>query len=249
MRVNIRYISFIFAGLLFTGIFTAKAAGVWITESTKEIVVIDEGVFAGEADPEGIRGSYSFGDIETMYGVPAVILAEAFYVDTNNPEQILCKDLEALYENNEENLELGTGAVRQFVAIYKGMTYDGDDGFPSTAIEVLAKEGKWNETLAKTLEGRIVEIGIRTDILTTEPASSELIKDDEHDSIENVELNLVKGSTTAAELIDIGMSLEALEGILGVTLPNTNMTVKDICQQNGLSFSEMKSRITSELGQ
>ena len=54
--------------------------GWWQTESTKEAAVFTSGEFAGQANPADIRGSYTFGDVEKNFGIPAALLAQAFGV-------------------------------------------------------------------------------------------------------------------------------------------------------------------------
>ncbi|NDL67265.1 4Fe-4S binding protein [Anaerotalea alkaliphila] len=66
--------------LLITGTLSgAKAAGLWITESTKIPGRITEGAAAGEYDPVDIRGSYTFGEIADLFQVelPVWVSGEA----------------------------------------------------------------------------------------------------------------------------------------------------------------------------
>ena len=66
-------VSFIFGGILFS-----TWMNWWQTESDKTPNRYSKGEFQGEFDPSDIRGSYSFGDIEASFNIPAVLLAEAF---------------------------------------------------------------------------------------------------------------------------------------------------------------------------
>ena len=242
MRLNGKYVGIIFAVLLFGGIGVANASGLWITESSKEPAFIKEGDFAGMADPGDIRGSYSFGDVEAAFDVPAAIIAEAFGIETDRPADVLCKDLEAIYPAGDDGLEIGTGSVRQFVALYTGLPYDGDDGFPSTAVRLLRQEGLWTDALSAEFEGRIVQIESTGFQGSGQPApgSGEAAEDHE-------ETISVKGKTTAAEVIEWGISQEEIEEILGLSIGNVNLTIRDICSNNDVSFSEKKELLNARL--
>ncbi len=242
MRLEGKYVAILFAVMLFAGIGVANASGLWITESSKEPTLIKEGDFEGMADPGDIRGSYSFDDIETAFDVPATLIAEAFGIETETPGDILCKDLEAIYPAGADDLEIGTGSVRQFVALYTGLPYDGDDGFPSTGVRVLRREGLWTEELSVAYEDRIVQIEG-----TGDQSMGESAQDSGEASEEHEETIGVKGKTTAAEVIEWGISQEQLEEIIGVSIDNVNLTIRDICSNNGISFSEIKEALNSLL--
>lgn len=235
MKLDGRLIGLVFAGLLFLSIGIANAAGLWVTESNKEPTLIKEGEFAGMADPGDIRGSYSFGDIETAFDMPAALIAEAFAIETAMPEAVLCKDLEAIYPLEDEDLEIGTGSVKQFVALYTGLPYQGDDGIPSTAVKVLRREGVWTDAMSETFKDRIVEIeGLIGGQGAGQPSGLSEGADDHETSIG------VKGNTTAAEVIEWGIDKDQLEQVLGLPIEQVNMTIRDICTQNDLSFSNIK---------
>lgn len=242
MRLNGKYVAILFAVILFAGIGGANAAGLWVTESSKEPTLIKEGEFAGMADPGDIRGSYSFGDLETAFDVPATLIAEAFGIETETPRDILCKDLEEIYPASGDDLEIGTGSVRQFVALYTGLPYDGDDGFPSTAVRVLRQEGIWTDELSVEFEDRMVQIEN-----TGLEGSGESVQGAGEASEDHEETIGVKGKTTAEEVIEWGISQVELEKILGVTIDNVNLTIRDICTNNNISFSEKKEAINSLL--
>ncbi len=240
MRLEGKYVAILFAVMLFAGIGVANASGLWITESSKEPTLIKEGDFAGMADPGDIRGSYSFDDIETAFDVPATLIAEAFGIETETPGDILCKDLEAIYPAVDEALEIGTGSVRQFIALYTGLPYDGDGGFPSTAVRVLRQDGIWTDDLSVEFEDRMVQIEN-----TGFQGSGESVLESGEGTEDHEESIGVKGKTTAAEVIEWGISKEQIEEVMGVSIDNVNMTIRDICSNNGISFSEIKEALNN----
>jgi len=249
MKLKTAYIGLIFTLLLFLGIGSADALDLWKTESSKVPLIIQEGEFAGAYDPGDIRGSYSFGDIEESFGVPVATLAKAFGINSDDPSTFLCKELEVIYVDTV--MEVGTGSVRQFVAYYTGLPYESDDGFPATAVQVLKEDGLWTDTMAIQLDGRIITISdSETPEITSTPVanleeettSKTTASDDTHEAP-----TTVTGKTTVAEAIDLGLTLTDIEEALGVEITNHNITIKDLCSNNGLSFSAMKDQLNSLL--
>ena len=144
--------------IIFGGIAVADVFGMWQTESSKVPMIIKDGEFAGEYDPADIRGSYSFLDIENAYGVPSEITAKAFGLTSDDPGAIKAKDLEAIYGETNNGLEVGTGSIRSFIAYYIGMDYESDDGIPQQAVDILREEGKWSSELDTLYEGKIIDL-------------------------------------------------------------------------------------------
>lgn len=256
MKLKTIYIPFIFAVIVFGGIFLFDSLGLWQVESSKEPSVIREGEFAGMSDPGDIRGSYSFSDISASFEVTPELLAKAFGISVDNPGDFMCKDLETYYELGSDEMEVGTGSVREFVAIYTNLPYEGDDGFPDTAVAVLKEAGKWSDELEDAYSHRIVVVSDITNLgftveADTESESSEtkLSETETSEEVEEHDETIgVKGKTTVADIISWGVSKEEIEAVLGVDVANENLLIKDICTQNDLSFSEMKSELNDLLG-
>lgn len=133
------------------GIAITMATGLWQTESNKiprllnadvlETNVETEGETATLYDPADIRGSYSFGEISELYGVPLEKLAQAFGVPQEGAAAFQAKALESLYP--EEEQELGTASIRMFVAYYLGLPYTPTEEtwLPAGALEILTADG------------------------------------------------------------------------------------------------------------
>ncbi|SHH76299.1 hypothetical protein [Clostridium grantii] len=224
--------------ILFGGIIGAKATGIWETESTKQPQKIASGEFKDMPDPEDIRGSYSFQDIENVFEIKASTLAKAFNIETDKPEEVKAKDLESIYSNLGEDIEIGTGSVKLFVALYTGLPYEGDDYILNKSVDVLKEDGKWTNEMESLLKDKIIDVNEKS---TFSPQS----KDDYLENEENKEV--VKGKTTVSEIISWGLSQEEIENILGVKVENVNLLVKDICTANGLQFSNIKNQLNDAL--
>lgn len=227
--------------IIFGGIYVSKEAGLWDTEVSKTPTKFVTGENQGANDPEAIRGSYTFAEIETHYGVPAEVLATAFSITSDNPAIIACKDLEALYTNLPDGVEIGTGSVKQYVSIYTGLPYLGDDVLPLSAKESLDALGLWSSDLDIEL--------ISLEKLTY---SLEDKVEEGHEEVDYGDEGVItelKGKTTVAEVLSTGVTLEEIEAVLGVEIGNNNLAIRDICTNNGLQFGEIKIEINNLIAQ
>jgi hypothetical protein len=238
MKLNkISLIILIFV-IFFGGIFVSKSIGLWQTESSKQPKKITSGKFQDMPDPEDIRGSYSFQDIESAFEVKASVLATAFNIQTDKPEEIQAKDLESIYSNLGEDIEIGTGSIKLFVALYTGLPYAGDDYILNKSVDVLKEDGKWTDEMESLLKDRIIDVNEKSTFSPTE----------EEKPIETHETEeAIKGKTAVSEIIYWGLSQEEIENILGVEIENVNLLVKDICTANGLQFSDIKNQLNDAL--
>lgn len=140
MRVNSKIIGLLIILVVFGGIGTTKFLKLWITESTKIPTIIKTGEFSGKYDPEDIRGSYTFRDIEKSFKVPVEDLAKAFGLENGNFNDFQVKNLEEMYSVLEDKgTKVGTASVRYFVALYIGAPYTVTEEvyLPKPAAEIL----------------------------------------------------------------------------------------------------------------
>lgn len=138
MNIRSKVLTVIIVAAFIIGIGGTMVFNLWNTESTKEPAKFTEGALAGQADPADIRGSYTFQDIENAFSVPVKDLAAAFEV-TGSAENFQIKELETLYGDLEYG-DIGTGAVRLFVALYLEVPYeDAHEGtiLPEPALDIL----------------------------------------------------------------------------------------------------------------
>lgn len=157
-RIKTTTLGLVVLAAMFGGIAISMAAGYWKTESTKEPVKIKEGEFAGLPNPADVRGSYSWDDVAKAFAIPVEKVLEAF--GATDPAQ-KANSLEAKYAGTlPEGLEIGTGSVRLFAALYTGLPYEAEEGtvLPASAITVLRADGKADkaridEAAAKAISG------------------------------------------------------------------------------------------------
>ncbi len=153
---------FVVAGIIIT-----MATGLWQTESTKEPRLLDiatlettddaTGEVITQYDPADIRGSYRFGEISDLYGVPLKDLAEAFGLTEVEAAEFQTKSLETLYP--DEELEIGTASVRMFVAYYLGLPYTPteESWLPESAVKVLQTSGQMTDEQAAYIAEHTIE--------------------------------------------------------------------------------------------
>ena len=224
--------------ILFGGILFSSGMDWWQTESTKETATFSEGEFAGLPNPADIRGSYTFGDVENNFGVPAATLAKAIGTPPESDASAFkIKDLETLYADQE--FEIGTASVRLFVALYTGLPYDltEDIYLPKRAVEMLKSQ-------ATLTIDQISYLDTHTVILDGMPASAP--QAEEHIEADSTE-RIIKGKTIFKDLLDWGVSQESIENILGGPMPNPLTNVKTHCDANGLYFGDIKVAIQAEI--
>ena len=223
--------------ILFGGIIFSSTMGWWLTESTKEAATFSEGEFAGLPNPADIRGSYTFGDVENNFDVPATTLAQAFGVASDDPSTFGVKELETIYADQE--FEIGTASVRLFVALYTGLPYEIVDDLylPKRAVEMLKSHATLTPEQTAYLDAHAVILeGMSAPVAQTEEHTEEVSTD-----------RIIKGKTTFQEVLDWGVSQETIERIIGGPMPNPLTKVKDHCLEVGLNFEEVKPAIQAEI--
>ena len=245
MTLTSKPLAIIVLVILFGGILFSSAMGWWQTESSKLAVTFSEGEFAGMPNPADIRGSYTFGDVEKNFNVPAATLSQAFGVSSDDPSAFGVKELETIYA--EQEFEIGTASVRLFVALYTGLPYEivGDLYLPKRAVEMLKSHASLTPEQIAYLDAHAVIIApANTAQGTAQPVS--VPQTEEHTQAESSD-RLLKGKTTFQEVLDWGVPQETIESILGGPIPNPLTKVKDYCLEVGLSFEEVKLAIQAEI--
>lgn len=144
--------------LVTVGIGITMATGLWQTESNKipralpTPAVVTASDYSGSTtvqyDPADIRGSYKFGEVSNLYGIPLEVLAQAFGIPQGDVEAFQVKGLEALYPDAEN--EIGTASVRLFTACYLGVAYSPaeDTWLPASAVAILNQRAVMSADLA-----------------------------------------------------------------------------------------------------
>jgi len=236
MKIKSNVLGALVVVFVFGGVYLSSALNLWNTESSKIPVTITTGEFAGEYNPDDIRGSYSFSDINNLFDIPIETLEKAFVLpegaDASNFKN---KDLEDLYENLD--VEIGNSSVKLFVALYKGLPYEitEDTYLPTQAVKILEERANLPKDKLDYLNNHSIEIKN-----TSMPINS----DKEYESTED---NTVKGNTTFKELMNLGLTKDNIESLIGREISHTNITIKDFCLENEIDFSKTKYVLQNEV--
>ena len=241
--------------IFFGGIALTSALGWFQTETTKVPVTYTEGEFAGQYTPADIRGSYLFGDISNLFGVPLEDLQTAFHFPEDvDPASYQVKDVESQFADS--GYEIGTEAVRLFVALYKGLPYDlGSDTYlPQEASGILVSRANLTPEQSAYLAEHTVDLSqaaLETAAsptpapvaVETSPAAQPTVSATEHVPTDRT----VTGKTTFQDLLDWGVPQAAIEEVIGTRMPSTGMLIKDYLTSQGLEFSTVKSALQAEV--
>ncbi len=125
--------------IMLGGVIISSSLGLFDTESSKSAAIIKAGEFEGKADPNDIRGSFSFADISKQFGIEAAVLAEAFGIEGEGAEisAFQLKGLEEKYAGLPQ--EIGTSSVRLFVGFMTGLPVDLGAYVPLQAADIIRR--------------------------------------------------------------------------------------------------------------
>lgn len=233
MKLESKYLALITLIFVLGSVALTSMMGLWKTTNDKVPAKYKDGDFSGQYDPADIRGSYTFGDIYNAFGIPVEDLGRAFGVaDPAEYESFQCKELETLYTSlAAEGKEVGTGSVRYFVALYKGLPIvtEEDTYLPKTAVEILKSRTELTSEQINYIEKYSVDLPKET-IPAAWPDKKET----------SVVDNTIKGNTTFQELMDWGVLVEDIEKVINDELVDPKTIIKDYASAKGVEFSTLR---------
>ena len=239
MKINMKNMAIIIFAVIFGGIAATIAAGVWTTESDKIPATYKEGAYEGQYNPEDIRGSYTFTEVSDLFEVELDVLYEAFGLENINDEGLQTKALEELYADSEN--EIGNGSVQVFVALYKNLPIVLENTYlPAQAIDIILETNKniTEEQRQYLMEHSVIIPEISQDTINEENNEQQVETQEKTE-----EEKFVNGSTTFQQVLSAGITKKQIEEILGREMPSSNMSIKNFCLEEGLSFSEIKTKL------
>lgn len=264
MRITPRWMAVFVVTILFGGIFVSIALGEWTTKSNKEPLKFTQGEYAGQYDPADIRGSYTFGDVSRLFEIPLEDLAIAFRIVEPNVAAVGVRTLEEKFGNL--GVDLGTGSVKIFVALYKGYPYElnaEDNYLLPEAAELLKQQASLSPEQLAYLDTHTVDeatalaapaINIATLPSEGTPESTSALSPSggtgnpgsgsgTPNPKQDPEEWKIAGKTTFQDLLDWGVMQEDIEKIIDQPLPSANLLIKDWATSQGVSFSILKSQL------
>lgn len=246
-------LAFVILVVFFGGIGASGALNYWQTESSKIPEKFLTGEVAGEYNPADIRGSYTFGDIHTLFNIPLEDIHVAFRLPQNvDTATFSIKSLEEIYA--ELPVDMGTSAVRMFVAFYKGLPYDLENSegsylFPEAA-DILKSNGNMLPEQLEYLQGHIFAVDSQFQPggnNIPEQVVAETQSGDTKDITPNPSEHTINGKTTFQELIDWGLTPEIISKILQEEMPDQKIVIKDYLSEKGIEFSSIKTLLQAEV--
>lgn len=248
MRLTAKPLALILLAVIFGGVLVTSAFGWWRTETSKVPAVFTEGEAAGQYDPADIRGSYTFGDIQQSFGVPAGELAAAFGLPAEvDAAGFKVNELETLYEGLE--VEIGTASVRLFTAFYSGLPYDlslEESYLPRPAVEILVARGNLSAERQAYLQAHTIELAVETPVVETRADETPAVTP-QVDHTPEAEPGTVRGKTTFQELLDWGVPQEHIEAVLGNPMPAAATVIKDYADARGIEFATLREALQVEV--
>lgn len=242
MKIKSKVLGTLVIVVIFGSIFISSALDLWKTESSKIPKRITEGKFVGKYDPNDIRGAYTFGEVSEIFDIPLEDLRKAFGLSKDiDVSKFKNRDLEEIYgELEEQGKEIGNASVKFFVALYIGVPYDFDEDtyLSKEAVEILKKHDVLLEEHIKYLDIHTVDIS---------SFMSKEINQEEAQEIHEKTERTIKGKTTFKEVLDWGVSKEVIEEILGISMPNSVLGIREYCLENDIQYSEVREKFQNEI--
>ncbi len=255
MRLTAKPLALLILAVIFGGVMVTSAFNWWATESTKVPAKFSEGEAAGQYDPADIRGSYTFGDVEKNFGVPAAQLAAAFALPAGtDPASFKVNQLESIYEDLE--VEIGTASVRLFTAFYTGLPYDltaeEESYLPLQAVEILTALGTLTPERLAYLAAHTIDLDAAPPAETALPAAEatpapQVSGTPQADHTPEAEDGTVRGKTTFQELLDWGVPQERIEAVLGGPMPAPGVVIKDYVTAQGQEYATVRDALQAEV--
>ncbi len=254
MKLTPRFMAIVVFVVLFGGIMLSAALGQWVTTTTKEPMTFKEGEFAGQYNPADIRGSYTFGDISRLFGIPLEDLAFAFRLTEGDPALVRLGTLEDKLA--DMGVDLGTSSVRLFTALYAGLPFDlslQDSYLLPEAVAILKEKANLTAEQSAYLDTHTADeaalvpapqAGI-TDAAPTPGLRPQGSGGGSGIPIAGYtpEAYSVVGKTTFQDLLDWGVRQEDIENVIGTDMPLASIVIKDWVTSQGLSFPTIKAQL------
>jgi hypothetical protein len=256
--------------VIFGGIGLAMGLGWWkTTGGNRAPAVLRQGSFTGMYDPADIRGSTSFGNIETYFRIPAALIAEAFGIQATDPKVVTAKFADTVYGEvpglNGGILDIGTDAVKLFVARMTGIPFVPEEatGLPESAIDMILalgagmSEEQRQELISKAVASRtmVYDAALADDHALADPAAIPAAVPETGaggGGTGGIAVGgtgfVFQGKTSFADVMAAGLTQAQIESVLGLPMGPKIQSVKDFCESKGLKYSAVRAGLSQLMG-
>jgi hypothetical protein len=218
MKIN----PFVYGALvlaLFLGIiYGFQAAGIWSISG--KVDSSGNAITADPTDVNSIKGWMTLGDIAAAYQVPLEEIKQQFNLPAETDAATAVKDL--------ESDTFDTTALREWLVERLGVT--------TGAVEEPAPAAAASET-QPTPAAPAAEPTVQPQPAAAEASPTEHAAPD----------RTITGKVTFQQLLDWGVSQEAIEKALGGAMPPASAVIKDYVTGQGLEFASIKTALQAEV--
>ncbi len=221
MRINPIVYGILVLFVFFGTILGFQAAGAWSISG--KVTSSGDAVQPSSADVNSIKGWMTLDQITTTYNVPLAELLEQFELPADTPPTTAIKDLESEM--------FSVTNLRTWLQARENTS-------PGTSVE----------STPATFDSSDTNAGVAA--ATPEPTSAlpALAETATQAPTEHVAPDkTVTGKTTFQELLDWGVSKEAIQKVIGNGLPDPATAVKDYITGKGMEFPTIKTALQAEV--
>ncbi len=218
MRIHPVFYGFLVLGVFLGTILAFQSAGVWSVSG--KITASGEQVQPDAADVDSIKGWMTLEQISTTYQVPLADLLAQFDLPLDTSASTAIKDLET-----------DTFSVTNLRAwLLERMALLNEDSGSAVKLAIPTPSGS---PIAATPDAPI-ENPAATPPVAAPTADASIDK-------------TVTGKNTFQDLINWGVPKETIEKVLGRTIPDPSMVIKDYLNAQGVEFSSIKAALQTEV--
>ena len=229
MRINPFLFGVLVLGVFMGVIYGFRSAGVWSISG--KVNAQGERIAPSTTDVESIKGWMTIGEIAEAYNIPLAELLAQFQLPAVTPAETAVKDL--------ESETFSVSGLREWLQL----RIDSGAQPQPVATQVPVIEPSALEQITPTALPPVTDSSTTTEQPQAQPGAGSGIAGEEHTPPEQ----RVNARTTFQDLLDWGVSAEAIQQIIGGELPTPGTVVKDYVTSKGEEFSSVKNALQAEV--
>ena len=222
MRINPLIYGVLVLTVFFGIILGFQAAGIWSISG--KVDASGEEINPSVSDVNTIKGWMTLDQITAAYNVSLASILQEFNLSADTQGSAAIKDLESdLFSVTTLRIWL------QSLASPLSATVEGTPSVQAEPTAVVVSTPALTQSLPTAA--------------TSAPTSTPPVTATVHAAPDKT----MTGKTTFQNLLDWGVTPEAIENVIGTKIPDTSMIIKDFLTTNGMDFSTIKSLLQNEI--